>query len=111
MEGDKCRIANFSEVFDTVVECTTCALGCADSDSKSDGAGDCIKDAENGLCLVRGPVLVDGDKDVVVTEYGRDAEEDGEEVWDDIVRIVEVDGEKVFVFSAGKVSPMTVERG
>lgn len=111
MEGNKCSIANFSEVLDTVVERTTCALGCADGDAKSDGAGDCVENAENGLCLIRGAVLVDGYKDVVVTEDSRDAEERREEVWDDIERIVEVDGKKVMVLFAGKVAPMVVEGG
>lgn len=53
MEGDKCSIANFCEILDTVVECSTCALRCADSDAKSDGAGDCVENAENSLRLVR----------------------------------------------------------
>lgn len=114
VEGNKCSIANFSEVLDTVVERTTCALGCADGDAKSDGASDCVENAENGLCLVRGAVLVDGYKDVVVAEDSRDTEERREEVWDDIERIVEVDGEKVmmlFAGIAGKVAPMVVEGG
>jgi hypothetical protein len=111
MKGNKCSIANFSEVLDTVVERTTCALGCADGDTKSDGASDCVENAENGFCLVCGAVLVDGYKDVVVTEDSRDTEERREEVWDDIERIVEVDGEKVMVLFAEKVAPMVVEGG
>jgi hypothetical protein len=70
VKGHKGSIANFSKVLDTVVERPTCALGCADGDTKSDGAGECVENAEEGFCLVCGAVLVDGDKDVMVTEDG-----------------------------------------
>lgn len=66
----KGSIANFSEILDTVVERSTCALGCADGDTKSDGAGECVEDAEESFCLVCGAVLVDGDKDIVVSKEG-----------------------------------------
>ena len=70
VKGDKGSIANFSKILDTVVERPTCALGCADGDTKSDGTGECVENAEEGFCLVCGSVFVDGDKDVVVTKEG-----------------------------------------
>lgn len=70
VKGHKGSIANFSKIFDTVVERPTCALRCADGDTKADGAGECVENAEEGFCLVCGTVLVDGDKDVVVTKEG-----------------------------------------
>ena len=70
MEGHKGSIANFSKILDTVVERPTCALRRANGDTKSDRAGECVENAEEGFCLVCGAVLVDGDKDVVVTKNG-----------------------------------------
>jgi len=70
VKGHKGSIANFSKILDTVVERPTCALRCADGDTKSDGAGECVENAEEGFCLVCGAVLVDGDKDVVVAKDG-----------------------------------------
>ena len=111
VKGDKGSIANFSKILDTVVERPTRALRCADGDTKSDGAGECVENAEEGFCLVCGAILVDGDKDVVVTKDGRDSEEGREEVWDDVEGIVQVDGKKVLVLSTGKITSMTIERG
>jgi len=68
VKGHKGSIANFSEILDTVVESSTRALRCADGDTKSDGAGECVENAEESFCLVSGAILVDGDKDVVVTK-------------------------------------------
>lgn len=70
VKGHKGSIANFSKILDTVVECSTCALRCADGDTKTDRAGECVENAEEGFCLVCGAVLVDGDKNVVITKEG-----------------------------------------
>jgi len=70
VKWDKGSIANFSEILDTVVERSTCTLRRANGDTKPDGAGECVKNAEESFCLVRGAVLIDGDKDIVVTKEG-----------------------------------------
>jgi hypothetical protein len=70
VKGHKSSIANFSEILDTVVKRPTCALRCTDGDTKSDRAGECVENAEKSFCLVCGAVLIDGDKDVVVTKDG-----------------------------------------
>jgi hypothetical protein len=88
VKGHKGSIANFGEILDTVVKRPTCALGCADGDTKADGTGQCVENAEKSFCLVCGAVFVNGDKDVVVTKDGRYAEEGCEKVWDDVERIV-----------------------
>jgi hypothetical protein len=111
MKGHKSSIANFSEILDTVVKRPTCALRCSDGDTKPDGAGQCVENAEKCLCLIRGAVLVNGDKYVVVTKDGRDAEEGCKKVWDDVERIIQVDGEKVLVLSTRKIASMIIKRG
>lgn len=70
MKGHKSSIADFCEVLDTVVKRSTRALRCTDGDTKPDRAGQCVENAEKCLCLVRGAVLINGNKDVVVTKDG-----------------------------------------
>jgi len=97
VEGDEGGVADLCEVFDTVVEGTPGTHGGADGDAHADAAGEGVEDAEKSFCLVCGTVFVDGDVDVVVTEDGCDAEEDGKEVGDDVEGVVKIDGEVVFV--------------
>jgi hypothetical protein len=47
--------------------------------------------------LVCGSIFVDGDVDVVVTQDSCGPEECGEEVWNNVEGVVEVDGEKILV--------------
>ncbi len=110
VEGHKGGVSNFGEIFNAVIERPACALRSADGNPETNGAGECVKNAENSLCLVAGAVLVDGHKNVVVTKDGGDAEEGGKDVWNDIEGIVKVDGKEVLVLSAGEVAPMTVVR-
>ena len=70
VKGHKSSIANFSKILNTVVERPTCALRCTDGDTKSDRAGECVENAEEGFCLVCRAILVDGDKDIVITKEG-----------------------------------------
>jgi hypothetical protein len=70
VKGHKSSIANFCEILDTVVKRSTCALRCTDGNTKSDRAGQSVENAEKCLCLVCGAVLIDGDKDIVVTKDG-----------------------------------------
>ena len=46
----------------------------------------------------------------MVTKESRDAEEGRKEVWNDVERVVKVDGKEVLVLSAREVTPMAVVR-
>lgn len=97
VEGDHRRVPDFCEVFDTVVELTPRAHGCADDHAQTDGSRECVKDPQEGLGLVVGPVLVDRDKDVVIAQNRRRSEKSREDIGNDVERVVQVDGEEVFV--------------
>lgn len=95
-------VADFGEVLDAVVEGAAGAEGRADDDAEADRAREGVKEAEERLGLVARAVLVDRDKNVLEPEDGRDLEHVGEEVGDDVERVVQVDGEEVLVaFVAG----------
>jgi hypothetical protein len=108
VEGYECSIANFSEILDAVVKCPTCTLRCADGDAKADRTGEGIEDAKKSFCLVGGAILVDGNIHVMITDDGRDTEEGGKEVWNNVERIVEVDGKEIFVLSTRKAASVIV---
>lgn len=101
VQRDERGVAYFREIFDAVIERAARALRRADDDAHADGARERVEDAQERLGLVRRAVLVDGDEHVVVPEDGGDAEERGEDVGDDVERVVEVDGEEVLVLGGG----------
>ena len=110
VEGHKGSISNFGEILNAVVERAARALRCADGNPETNGASECVKNAKERLCLVGGAVLIYGYKNVVVTKEGRDAEEGGKDVWNDVEGVVKVDRKEVLVLSAGDVAPMAVVR-
>lgn len=59
--------------------------------------------------MVVGAILIYGDKDVLVAEYGRDTEESGKEVRNDVERIVEVDGKEILVLFVGEIGAADVQ--
>jgi hypothetical protein len=100
VERYKGSVSHFGKILNTVVERAACALGCADGNPKPNRASEGVKYAEKRLCLVRGTILVDGYKNVVVTKEGRDAEESRKDVWNDVEGIVKVDCKEILVLSA-----------
>ena len=90
-------IAHLREVLDAVVERTARTHRRPDRHAHADTARERVKNAQERLRLVRRPVLVDRHVDVVVPKDGSDPEERREQVWDDVERVVEVDGEEVLV--------------
>lgn len=67
-----------------MVKLASGALRSADGDTHTNTTGQCVKDTEEGLGLVVGSVLVDGDEDIVVAENGGYAEKGSEEIRDDV---------------------------
>ena len=110
VEGHKGSISNFGKILDAVVERAAGALRCADGSSKTHGAGESVKNAEESLCLVCGAILVDGHIDIVETKECRNAKEGGEDVRNNVERIVKVNSKEVLVLPARQVAPMTVVR-
>lgn len=97
VEGQHGGVSDFGKVFDTVVEQASGTHRCSDDDPQADGSREGIENLQERLCLVVGPVFVDGDKDVVVAQDGSRSEECRKEVGDDVKRVVQVDREKVLV--------------
>lgn len=110
VEGHKGGVSNFGKILDAVIERTARALRCSDSNPQTNGASESVKNTEERLCLVGRTILVYGHKNVVVTKESRDAEEGRKEVWNDVERVVKVDGKEVLVLSAREVAPMAVVR-
>jgi hypothetical protein len=98
------RVSDLCEVLDSMVKRSPRPHRRPNLDSQAGRLGEGVKDSEEGFRLVGRSVLVDGDVDVVVSEDSGDSEEGGEEVWDDVKGVVEVDSEEVLVLLAGEAS-------
>jgi hypothetical protein len=110
VEGYKGSISDLCKILDAVVKCTARALRGADRNTEANGARECVENAQKSFCLICRTILVDGDINVVVTKDGGDAEEGRKEVWNDIERIVKIDGKEIFVLSGGEVTSVAVVR-
>ena len=110
VERHKGGVSNLGEILYAVIECATGALGCADGNPETNRASESVKNAEESLCLVGGAILVYRYKNVMETKEGRDAEEGGKDVRNDVEGVVKVNREEVLVLSARKVAPMAVVR-
>ena len=89
VKGHKISIAKFNEILDTMGKRLgkrfTCALRCADDETKSDGEGRCVENAEKSLYPVYGAILVNGHRRCGTRQPRMaDAGRGCEKVWDDI---------------------------
>lgn len=84
MQWHKGRVTDFGQVFDSMIERASGTHGRADGDAHADTPGECVEYPKECFCLVRGSILVDGHKNVVISEDGSDTEKGSEKVWDDV---------------------------
>jgi hypothetical protein len=96
-KGAEGGVPDLCKVLDAMIEGSTCTTTRPDDDPESDRTAQSIEDPEKSLGLIRGAVLINGHKYVLKAQHGGGTEEGGEEVRDDVERVVQVDGEEVFV--------------
>lgn len=105
VEGDHGGISDLCQVFDSVVECSSGPHRRPDNDTETDGSGQSVEYPQKGFGLIVRSILVDRNKDIVVSEDRGSSEQGSENVGDDVERVVQVDGEEVFMLLFLKISP------
>lgn len=105
MQGHECCIPHLGEVLDSMIERASCPHGRPNGDAHTNAPRERVEYSEQRFCLVRGPVLVDGHKDILVTQDGGHAEKRREEIGDDVEGVVQIDGEEVLVLRLLQVPP------
>ena len=103
MKGHHGRVSNLGQVFDTMVERSSGSHRGTDDDPHPHDPRQRVKDPEERLGLVVGPVLVDRDEDVVIPQNPGRPEHRREQVRNDVKRVVEVDGKEVLVLLGHQV--------
>lgn len=103
VQGYHGGIPDLCQVLDTMVELTSGSHRSPNDDSQSDCPGERVKDAQESFRLVVGAVLVDRHVNIVITEDSGGPKERGEDIRNDVERVVQVDGEEVLVLLALKV--------
>jgi len=88
VERHKSGVSHFCQIFDTMVEVSPRSHRRADLDPQPSRLTQSVEYPQKGFCLIVGSILVDGHVDVLETKNGRDLEESGKEVGDDIERVV-----------------------
>ena len=103
VQGHHGRVPDLGEVFDPMVERSSGSHRGTDDDPHPHDPRQRVKDPEERLGLVVGPVLVDRDEHIVVPEHSGRPEHGREQVRDDVKRVVKVDGKKVLVLLGHQV--------
>ena len=68
MERYEGRITDFCKIFNAMIELPAGALRCVYRNSETDASGECGENSKKSFGLVARPILIDGDKYVVVAE-------------------------------------------
>ena len=97
MQRDERGVSHFGQILDTMIESASRPRRRANHHAQPDRPTQSIKDPEESFRLVRRPVFVNRDKDILVPEDRRHAKEGGEQIRNDVERIVQIDREEVFV--------------
>ena len=97
MQRDERGVSHFGQILDTMIESASRPRRRSNHHAQPDRPTQSIKDPEESFRLVRRPVFVNRDKHILVPEHGRHAKEGGEQIRNDVERIVQIDREEVFV--------------
>ena len=97
MQWHERSVPHLRQVLYSVVERTASTHRGPNGHPHADTPTQRIEYPEERLRLIRRPVLVYRHVHVGVAQNGRHAEEGSEQIWDDVERVVEVDGEEVLV--------------